>query len=87
MDGKQFRLGSGGKNSGKRNKFKNAGFAALLLLFGLVIYAALSQPSNLKSVPFSQAIQDANSGKIQKIVVNGEELVITPKGQDKATEK
>src|SRR5437763_1293674 len=86
MDGKQFRIG-GGNGGGKRNRFKNAGFIALLLLLGLVIFAAFSQPSNLKSVPFSQVIDDANNGRTQKIVVNGEELVITPKGQDKPTEK
>jgi hypothetical protein len=51
MDGKQFRLRGGGNNNGKRNRFKNAGFIALILLFGLVIFAAFSQPSNLKSLP------------------------------------
>jgi cell division protease FtsH len=89
MDGKQFRLRSGGGSGGnnKRNRFKNAGFIALLILFGLIIFAAFNQPSNLKSVPFSQVVEQANNGDIKRIVVNGEELDVTPKGQDKPTEK
>jgi hypothetical protein len=58
MDGKQFRIGSGG-SGGKKNRFKNAGFIALLILFGLIIFAAFNQPSNLKSVPFSQVVEQA----------------------------
>ncbi|HET9850153.1 MAG TPA: ATP-dependent zinc metalloprotease FtsH [Candidatus Saccharimonadales bacterium] len=88
MDRKQFRIrGSGGPGKGRRNNFKNAGFIALLILFGLVFYAAFSQSPSLKEVPFSQVISDANSGKISKIVVNGTELDVTPKGQKSATEK
>jgi cell division protease FtsH len=88
MNGKQFRLNSGGGGAGgKRKSFKNAGFIALLVLFALIIFAAFSQPSNLKVVPFSEAVSEANSGQLQRIVVNGDELQITPKGQNKATEK
>jgi len=86
MDNKQFRLGSGGDDR-KRNNFKNFGFIALVILFGLIIFAAFNHPSQLKSVPFSQVISDANSGKLQQINVKGNELDVTPKGQTKATEK
>jgi cell division protease FtsH len=90
MDGKQFRLntskGKGG-GGGRRNRFKNAGFIALLVLFGLIIFAAFSQPSTLKTVPFSEVVNQANAGKIQKITVDGEKLEITPKGQSTPTEK
>ena len=86
---KQFRLGGGGGGGSgeKRNRFKNFGFLALLILFALVIYAAFNQPSKLKEVPFSQVVSESNSGNIQKIQVNGNELLITPKGQSKPTEK
>jgi cell division protease FtsH len=88
MNGKQFRINSPSGGGGrKRKSFKNAGFLALLVLFGLIIFAAFSQPSNLKTIPFSQAINDANNGSVQKIIVNGDELLITPKGQSKPTEK
>lgn len=88
MDRKQFRLGSGGgPNKGRRSHFKNAGFIALVILFGLVVYAAFKQPTTLKEVPFSQVISDANSGKLSSIVVTGNELQVTPKGEKSATEK
>jgi cell division protease FtsH len=88
MNGKQFRLSpSGGSGSGKRKSFKNAGFIALLVLFGLIIFAAFSQPANLKVVNFSQIIDEANNEKVQKITVVGDELIVTPKGESKPTEK
>ncbi len=87
MDKKQFRIGGNPGGGNKRSYFKNFGFVALLILFGLVIYAAFSQPSSLKEVPFSQVISDANDGEIQKIQVNGNQLLVTPKGETKPTEK
>ncbi len=87
MDGKQFRLGGSGGGGNKRSRFKNAGFVALLVLFGLVIFATLNQPSTLKTVPFSQVISEANSGKTQKILVDGDKLTVTPKGQTAPSER
>src|SRR4029079_12767086 len=88
MDGKQFRIrGGAGGGGGRANRFKNAGFIALLVLFGLIVFAAFSQPSQLKEIPISQAISDANSGKTQSIVVKGNNLEITPKGNTKPTER
>ena len=87
MDKKQFRLGGNPGGSDKRNRFKGFGFIALLILFGLVIYTAFNQPSQLKEVPFSQVVSDANSNKISKITIKGNQLEITPKGESKPTEK
>jgi cell division protease FtsH len=89
MDRKQFRLGGdgGGNKGGRRSNFKNAGFIALLILFTLVVVAAFNQPSNLREVPFSQVVSEANSGKTSQIVVSGDELQVTPKGQSKPTER
>ena len=84
---KQFRLGGGGSGSEKSSRFKNFGFATLLILFGLVIYAAFNQPSQLKEVPFSQVVNDANSGKLAKITIKGNQLDVTPLGAAKPTEK
>jgi cell division protease FtsH len=86
MEKKPFRMG-GRRGDGGRNHFKNAGFVALLVLFGLIIYAAVNTPSQLKTVPFSQVVSQANEGKIQTITVKGDELEITPKGASKPTEK
>ena len=87
MDRKQFRLSGGQSPDGKGSRMKNSVFAALLILFGLVIYAAFNQPSQLRPVPFSQVISEANNGKIQRIEVDGENLKVTPKGQSQPTEK
>jgi cell division protease FtsH len=87
MEKKPFRMG-GRRTDGGRNHFKNAGFVALLVLFGLIIYSAVNTSPQLKSIPFSQAISEANSGKISKITVKGDqELDITPAGQSQPTEK
>jgi cell division protease FtsH len=87
MDRKQFRLAGGKGTDGRGSKWKNAGFMALLVLFGLIIWAAFNQPSTLKTIPFSQVISEANGGKVQKITVSGDNLLITPKGQPQPTEK
>lgn len=88
MEKKPFRVGGGRRSDGGRNHFKNAGFIALLVLFGLIIYAAVNTPSRLNTVPFSQVISDANNGKISRITVKGEqELEITRTGQNQPTEK
>jgi cell division protease FtsH len=87
MEKKPFRL-SGGRGDGGRKHFKNAGFIALLILFGMIVYAAVNQPSELKTVPFSQVVQQANSGQLKEITVSGDqELDITPAGQNHPTEK
>ncbi|HET7060259.1 MAG TPA: ATP-dependent zinc metalloprotease FtsH [Candidatus Saccharimonadales bacterium] len=72
---------------GNNRGMKNAGFIALIILFGLVIVAAVNQPSSLKTISASQAIADTNAGKYSKIVVSNNELDITPKGESRATLK
>jgi len=84
MDKKPF--GSGDGNNKRRNA-KNFGFVALIILIGLIIFAALGQPSSLKSTPFSDVIRRANAGQIKQITIQGNTLTITDKGEDKPTEK
>lgn len=83
MDTKPRR--SGGKRPQATRNGKNIVFVAILLLFVLIGVAAYSQPSQLKEIPISQAVQDANAGKYQEIVVHGQQLTITKKGEDKPT--
>ncbi len=85
MDKKPFRTSQTPGGSGRRG-FKNAGFIALVILIGLVVFAAMGQPSNLKEVSFSDVINRANSGKIKQITVKGNTLEITKQGDDKASE-
>ncbi len=87
MSRKQLRMNREGGSNLKNNRFKNAGFVALLLLLGLIVFAAFNQPSQLKEVPFSQVVDEANNGQLTRITVTGEELAVTPKGSDKPTEQ
>ncbi|HSW79850.1 MAG TPA: ATP-dependent zinc metalloprotease FtsH [Candidatus Saccharimonadales bacterium] len=84
MDKKPFRSK---QTPGRSKNFRSAGFIALMVLFVLVIFAAYSQPSQLKNIPLSQAVTNSNQGKYSKIVAGGDELTITKKGEDKATLK
>ena len=83
MDKKPFKSSS----SGGRKSVKNLGFVAILVLIAVIVVAAAGQPVKLKSVPFSDVIKSANSGAIQEIAVQGDELQITKKGEDKPSEK
>ncbi|MEX1995510.1 MAG: ATP-dependent zinc metalloprotease FtsH, partial [Candidatus Saccharimonadales bacterium] len=87
MEKKQFRLSGPGSGDGGRNRFKNAGFVALLILFALIGLAAINQPDTLKEIPVSQVISEANSGKIKEIKISGNELKITPQGQTEPTQR
>lgn len=70
-------------NSSKNTKnkgMKNAGFIAIIVLLGLIIFAAYNQPSTLKEIPFNQAVNESNEGKYSKITVASNKLEITKKG-------
>ncbi|HUC87788.1 MAG TPA: ATP-dependent zinc metalloprotease FtsH [Candidatus Binatia bacterium] len=82
-----FRNRSNNPAPNNRRSIKNAGFIALIVLFGLIIFAAYNQPSNLTQIPVTQAITANNAGKYSKILVSGNELEITVKGQNHATIK
>lgn len=86
MDKKPFKVG---KPRGKkpRQGYKNAGFIALLILFGLIIFSSINRPSTLQDVPFSDVVARANKGEIKKIEISGTELQITKQGEDKASQK
>jgi cell division protease FtsH len=86
MDKKPFKNRKG-RPSKKNNNVRSAGFVALVVLFGLVVYSTLNQPKQLEEVPFSQVVQQANSGEIKKIQVNGDELTITRKDQEEPSQK
>lgn len=86
MDKKSFRAKKQLPGGG-RQRFKNAGFIALVILIGLIVYASMSQPTQLKSVAFSDVINRANKGEISKITIKGSSLEVTKKGESKPTEK
>lgn len=86
MDKKPFKLGKKGPKRPKQH-FKNAGFIALVVLFGLIIYATANQPSTLKDAAFSDVIRRANNGEIKKIEISGNELKITKQDEEQPSEK
>lgn len=61
-------------------------FWILIVLGSLFVYALLGGHATLKEVPLSDVIKRANEGEIAKIVVEGNDLTITPKGSDTPTE-
>lgn len=71
--------------SPKQKGFKNIGFISLIILLVLIVVAAYNRPSNLQTIPLSQVIQNSNKGDYSTIVINGTDMQITKKGDDKAT--
>ncbi|MEK7152314.1 MAG: ATP-dependent metallopeptidase FtsH/Yme1/Tma family protein, partial [Patescibacteria group bacterium] len=82
---KTFRSPNRGGNG--RRSFRGVGFIALLVLFGLIIFAAYGQSGSVKTVSTTEAIKDANKGQYSKIEVKGNELLITKRGDDQPTLK
>jgi cell division protease FtsH len=83
MDKKSFRMQKGGPRRG----VKNVGFVALLILFGVIIFAAYNQPSSQKDIALTDVIKNANAGQYKKITVSGSKLEVTKKNEDKPSLK
>lgn len=63
---------------------RNTVFWAMLIVLALVLWAVYTPQQNLKDVPLSDVIRQANNGEIAKIEISGNELLITPMSeQDK----
>lgn len=86
MDKKSFRAG-GNNDYNKRRGFRTLGFIVLLALLSLIVFAAFNKPSTLKEVAFSDVINRANHGEIQKLTVTGNEIEITKKGDKDPSER
>ncbi len=86
MDKKPFKPKKSGPDNNKKN-IKNVGFIALIILIGMIIFAATGQPDNLREVAFSDVITRANEGEIAKIEVKNNDLEITNKGEDQPSQK
>lgn len=57
---------------------RNTVFWAMLIVLALVLWAVYTPQQNLKDVPLSDVIRQANSGEITKIEIQGDELLVTP---------
>jgi len=83
------------KNSPRRNgpsgkatrSIKNIGFVALLVIIALIILAATNQSNPLKEIPLTQAVSQTNAGQYSKLVIDGNQVTITKKGDKTASLK
>ena len=75
------------KNSNMTNYLRLSLFWAIIIVIALSLMAIFSPPEQLKEIPISNVVERANKGEISKIEGQGGELKITPKGQDKPTER
>lgn len=92
MDKKSFNLKQ--KKQGKNNKpnpsrkyVKNIGFIAILVLFGMIIFASTKQSDKLTEVPLSSVTTRANNGELKKLEITGSDIKVTKKDEEKPTEK
>ncbi len=76
-------------SSGKRmsNMVRLGLFWLVLVASTLAVIALTSPQESLKQVSLKSVTERANKGEISKIEIEGDDVKVTPKGQDKATEK
>lgn len=75
----------GGKKPG--NVIRLTLFWAIIIFGALAAVAFFSPRSTLKEVPISDVIKRANAGEITRLEIQADDVKVTPKGSDKATEK
>ena len=75
------------KPNTKKRLYKNIGFAVIVTIFIGVFLLSFRQPAKLSEQSFNDVMNRANRGEISKLVVKGDTIEITPKDQEKATEK
>ena len=78
--------GNDGKK-GLRQVVRLGLFWAILIFLGLAIYAAMSPGAALKEVALSEVVSRANKGEITRLEIQGNEIRVTPRGQDTPTER
>ena len=57
---------------------RNTVFWGMLIVLALILWAVYTPQQNLKDVPLSDVIRQANNGEIAKIEIQGDELLVTP---------
>ena len=62
-------------------------FWAILIVGTLAVIAIFNPQQNLKEVPISSVIDRANKGEIAKIEIQANDVKVTPKGEEKPTER
>jgi cell division protease FtsH len=75
------------KGSSKKTWIKNTGFVLIILFFIGIFLFSYRQPSKLEEKTFNDVMNRANSGEVVKLSVQGSNIEVTTKGNDKPTEK
>ncbi len=57
-------------------------FWAILILIGLAVWATVSPRNNLQELPISEVIKMVNNGDVAKLEIQGNDVMVTKKGQD-----
>jgi cell division protease FtsH len=71
----------------KLNLVRLSLFWAILIIGTLAVVTLINPQQNLKDVAISSVIDRANRGEIAKIEIQGNEVRVTPKGEQKPTER
>lgn len=71
----------------KLNLVRLSLFWAFLIVGTLTLIAIFNPQQNLEEVSISSVINRANKGEISKITIQGNDVKVTPKGEDKPTER
>lgn len=88
MDNKKsFRSANNKKGGNGGRGFRNIGFVALLVLIALVVYATYAQPTATKTIDLTTATEQSQDSKFKKLQVDGNEVLITEKGESKPSLK
>ena len=77
----------GNLNKKPSNLIRLGLFWTIIILIIFAGIAFLNPSDNLKDVALSDVINRANSGQISKLEIQENDIKVTPKGSDKATEK
>lgn len=85
MDKKPFRSEKKPGGGNGRRGFKNAGFIAMLILIGAVVYAAYNQPAQLDQKPYSQVVSEANEGRYDRLIISGGKVEVVEDGKESPT--
>ena len=76
-----------GKKGGPKQLVKLGLFWAIIIFFGLALYAILNPAKNLEEVNISDVINRANKGEIARLEIQGNDITVTPKGKDAPTQR
>ena len=73
--------------TGNTKNYRTIIFFILVAIFGLLVFGSMGSTTKLKEVPFSQVVSRANNGEIKKLEIVCNDIKVTIKDQDKATER